>query len=453
MSSESLSAFETQQPISNELIFKGLRRLITTEANQASILTPSELDLYLEKHPEENFLLRMAIEAYVLTHGLRLVDDKLISASIREGREFHNKNGARSWFVRVGRTMLNLDKKEATALICEHERLAAEVVAFETQKLKLERDLVSIREKAEIILETSKTEAQKRAEGAETKAKELISEAGARSERMLESTLSHIEAKHREKSQEIKKLEKRLSELGEEIKIKQALVAEVSQNPDIMDEWKRLRAKQMKKEPPFYFEQKLQDFQRFYQSHNINLPPNFADQIRDIWENNTQKIEQAIEQNGFDDMLLLPGGIPLPELNAKMTVGYKPTYEGDNFKAGGSFALAKSQKTDKPRLVLVHKTQNLRDRPETLNIQGQDVKQDQILTLEDYLIFQRKYFEETKKHLDEVGWTWLATTSGARLVGAAGLRARRRSVCMRLTSTFRLRILAPAPPAVSFKTA
>jgi len=38
------------------------------------------------------------------------------------------------------------------------------------------------------------------------------------------------------------------------------------------------------------------------------------------------------------------------------------------------------------------------------------------LTLEDYLVFQRKYFEETGKHLDEDGWTWLATKSGSRLV-------------------------------------
>jgi hypothetical protein len=81
-----------------------------------------------------------------------------------------------------------------------------------------------------------------------------------------------------------------------------------------------------------------------------------------------------------------------------------------------------SQNVDKPRLVLVHKTQNLKDRPElkkTLNTKGQDVKLDQALTLEDYIIFQRKYFEETGKHLDEDGWTWLATKSGARLVSSS----------------------------------
>jgi len=94
-------------------------------------------------------------------------------------------------------------------------------------------------------------------------------------------------------------------------------------------------------------------------------------------------------------------------------------WESANFTAGGSFAGAISQNVDKPRIILVHRTQNLKDRPElkkTLNIKGQDVKMDQALTLEDYLIFAKKYFEETGKHLDEDGWTWLTTKSGARLV-------------------------------------
>jgi MoxR-like ATPase len=169
------------------------------------------------------------------------------------------------------------------------------------------------------------------------------------------------------------------------------------------------------------FEQKLQEYLVFYKKTNLELPPDFEYQIKEIWENNIEEIQKAIEENGFDDILLIPGNIPLPDLHDKMTEGYNDTYQSDNFKSGGSFAGAKSQNVDKPRIVLVHKTQNLKDRPElakTLNIKGQDVKRDEILTLEDYLVFQKKYFEETGNHLDEVGWTWLATDSGARLVNA-----------------------------------
>jgi hypothetical protein len=169
----------------------------------------------------------------------------------------------------------------------------------------------------------------------------------------------------------------------------------------------------------FSLDQKLQEYISFYQKTGLDLPPDFEDKIREIWEQNTNEIQKAIEAEGFNELLLIPGNIPLPELHDKMTKGYNPTYEGDNFKQEGSFAGAKSQNTDKPRIVLTHNTQNLKDRPElasTLNIKGKDVKLDQTLTLEDYLVFQRKYFEETKKHLDEKGWTWLATKSGPRLV-------------------------------------
>ena len=173
----------------------------------------------------------------------------------------------------------------------------------------------------------------------------------------------------------------------------------------------------------FSFEQKLQDYIDFYKTSKLDLPPDFENSIREIWENNLDDIQKAIEENGFDDMLLMPADIPLPGLNTKMTEGYKnATYEGSNFSGGGGLQGAKSQNVDKPRIVLVHKTQNLKDRPElakTLNIKGEDAIKSGILTLEDYLVFQRKYFKETGKHLDEIGATWLATYSGVRLVDAS----------------------------------
>jgi len=166
------------------------------------------------------------------------------------------------------------------------------------------------------------------------------------------------------------------------------------------------------------FEQKLQEFLVFYQKNNINLPPDFEDVVRDLWDKNQSEIEQVIEQGGFNELLIVPGSIPLTELKDKLTMesGY---WESSNFKSGNSFAGAKSQNTDKSRIILVHKNQELTERPElasTLNIKGQDVKLDQTLTLEDYLVFQKKYFEETNKHLDETKYVWLATKAGTRLV-------------------------------------
>ena len=169
-----------------------------------------------------------------------------------------------------------------------------------------------------------------------------------------------------------------------------------------------------------FIKKKLKENCSLYKKTKLDVPPDFEDSIREIWENNIDNIQKAIEENGFDEMIIVPGNIPLTELNAKMTKRYKnATGESPNFKSGGSFAGAKSQNVDKSRIVLVHKTQNLKDRLElknTLNVKGEDVDQKKILTLEDYLVFQRKYFEETKKHLDENGYTWIATKSGARLV-------------------------------------
>ena len=165
-------------------------------------------------------------------------------------------------------------------------------------------------------------------------------------------------------------------------------------------------------------EAKLEEFTDFYNKTKLDLPPDFEETIKDIWERNQAEIQEAIEQNGFDDFLIIPGNIPLKDLAEKMKMG-KGNYTSSNFDEGGGFAGAVSQNVDKPRIVLIHKTKELTDRPEldkTLNIKGQDVKLDQALTLEDYIIFQRKYFEETGKHLDEKKWTWLATKAGARLV-------------------------------------
>jgi len=168
-------------------------------------------------------------------------------------------------------------------------------------------------------------------------------------------------------------------------------------------------------------EEKLKESCSLYKNTKLDIPPDFADSIREIWENNIDNIQKAIEENGFDDILLMPANLDLPDLHTKMTEGYETTDEEPNFKSAGSFASAKSQNVDKSRIVLVHKVQNLNDNPElakTLNIKGEDAIKSEILTLEDYLVFQRKYFEETNKHLDEIGFTWLATKAGARLVGA-----------------------------------
>ena len=99
------------------------------------------------------------------------------------------------------------------------------------------------------------------------------------------------------------------------------------------------KAKKRKETITLNFESKLQDYLSFYKRNKIDLPLNFEDTIRDIWDRNQVKIEQAIKQNGFDELLIIPGNLPLTEIKDKMSMeqGY---YEGPNFQEEGSFSEA-----------------------------------------------------------------------------------------------------------------
>ena len=176
-------------------------------------------------------------------------------------------------------------------------------------------------------------------------------------------------------------------------------------------------------------ESKLQNFLSFYQTTKLDLSPDFEDAISDIWERNQTEIEQAIEQNGFDDMLIIPGNIPLSDLAEKMKMekGYY------FYQVKEDFSDVKSQNTDKPRLILFHHMDSL---PEIatktgldvhLNITGEEAQklyeanpENYLGTLEDAIVLERKYFEDTGKHLsiwNNKSAQWLpGSRAGARLV-------------------------------------
>jgi hypothetical protein len=177
-------------------------------------------------------------------------------------------------------------------------------------------------------------------------------------------------------------------------------------------------------------EQKLQEFISFYEKHKVEMPEDFEERILEIWENNIDDIEKEIKEHGFNEILLIPPTTDLPDLAEKMKESEYRLWS--NFKEEGGFKKAKSQNQDKIRLVLTHYVQNLKDHPElkkTLNTKGQDVPLLQTLSQEEYLIFSKKYFEETGKHLDEIGLTWLATESGSGRLVYSYWGGGRRDVC------------------------
>lgn len=200
-------------------------------------------------------------------------------------------------------------------------------------------------------------------------------------------------------------------------------------------------------------EKEFQNWTAFYEKHKIPVPDDFREQVEDIVGRNRPEMKKAVEQMGYDKIIIVPPNLSLAELHQKMSVGFNLTYESDDFKVEGGFSGVKTSNSDRTRIILVHErgAQNVRDNSimkETLNKTLATVSQmaeDGVQKLIDkgepipfnvkvggkdfafngidvlgYLIFQRDYFERTGKHLDEWGWSWLTGSSVGRRVPCLG---------------------------------
>jgi hypothetical protein len=199
-------------------------------------------------------------------------------------------------------------------------------------------------------------------------------------------------------------------------------------------------------------EANLERFSNFYTEHNIETPDNFNETITEIWNKNADKIKQAIEEEGFDDVLFIP---PYDTVD----INEKTTEHGDYLKDGvptktwtsttidnaGGIQAITDTKPNQPRIVLIHRknAENL-ERPELAKTKDKSIydlcnatteqERENInnliqnkqplpidgLTLGEYLIADRLHFKETGNHLDD--WdrgtvTWLpASYAGSRVV-------------------------------------
>jgi|GEM_PF-3431676 len=168
-------------------------------------------------------------------------------------------------------------------------------------------------------------------------------------------------------------------------------------------------------------ETSLDTYTEFYTKHSIELPPDFRERIAELWDAHRAEIVEAIESRGYNDLVLVPGGLTSAKLHTPMTEGYVETYRSPNFESGGSFSGVKED-TTKTHLRLLHRAHNLSDHPvlkETRGKKNDSYGAEGGMTLADYLIYQRQYFEATGKHLDVSSWTWLpGSKSGSQIVGA-----------------------------------
>lgn len=211
--------------------------------------------------------------------------------------------------------------------------------------------------------------------------------------------------------------------------------------------------------------EELQFFEKLY-GENFGLKID-QKEIISIWNKNYESMKKEIEMYGYDTVLIIPEDLPLEEiLNRElietMDEGAKKgkvnqTWQSDDFKKSGSFAGVKNLEKPKYRIILTKGEQNIyktndpllkatlgKNMETLLGLTGAEITkkiqskqslgvdfqteiggkkiivQAEGLSLAEYVIFQRAYFEKNQKHLDESGWTWLPKSfSGPRVVDAS----------------------------------
>src|SRR3989339_555138 len=114
------------------------------------------------------------------------------------------------------------------------------------------------------------------------------------------------------------------------------------------------------------------------------------------------------------------------ELHRLMSEGYKDkTYYSGNYNDDGGIGASVDSRKGL-RIVMARKAKEMTDDEQLNETMDKSIKDLEAeggifdkygvggMTEAEYLIFQRTYFEETNKHLDETRWTWLAASRRPR---------------------------------------
>ncbi len=301
----------------------------------------------------------------------------------------------------------------------------------EGDRKKVEEMIVNV--KTDIIDDTNR-------KGLEARAAKKAKEEKER----LEREKKEAEEKARlgaEGAKEKAEADKVLEKTDEEIKALKASLRKAKKEvlgesfePTISAEYKYKdeKGKEMVENIEIDFEQKLAQALKFYKEHGIAVPEDFAEQMKDIWEENRDEMQKQIEEFGFDEVLIIPANLKLSDaFDKELTKGYKkkdgsvgePTYWGEKKED-----IVSDSRSSKDRIILVHKNKakDLYDTSETLPIlketlgkKGGEFKPEEGMTIEEYFVLQRQFYEEFSVYLDEKGATWLPGSKvGSQVVRA-----------------------------------
>lgn len=200
----------------------------------------------------------------------------------------------------------------------------------------------------------------------------------------------------------------------------------------------------------------------FYERHGIKIPENFEERAREIWAKNFKAIEKEMATYGYDSVLIIPDDLPsLEELHEKMAAAFTTTAFSKEFSVSEPFGKVKDLNisSNRFRIILLHGTQKIKNNPllaqtkdktpaELTGLQTHQIEEAiakrgklkiqlplkgvrfgrskdaansdlsaDVMTLAEYLIFQRLFMEERGVFLgsDGVGTWTLGTALNNRL--------------------------------------
>lgn len=265
--------------------------------------------------------------------------------------------------------------------------------------------------------------------------------------------------------------EEEKSELGMEEKSAKEKESRESISSVLRTSWKNPENKN-EREIEIDIQKEIQFFEKLYKD-NLGIKID-QKEVMSVWNRNFESMKKEIEIYGYDTIIIVPDNV-LPEafFNQQMVETMdegsgkgkiNKTYQSNNFQEGGAFAGLKNSGKQTYRIILTKGEQNMNETADPLlkatlkkSIEGltglskQEIK-DRIqkggelpinfkeniggkemeikaegMSLPEYMVFQRAYFEKTGQHLDENGGTWLPKSfSGSRVVCASWVSGDRR---------------------------
>ena len=188
------------------------------------------------------------------------------------------------------------------------------------------------------------------------------------------------------------------------------------------------------KEIRFELREQAKYWNKFYQGEGVEWAEAIPEEIK-ITPEQEKEMKRMIEELGFDQMIIIPEGLTgeaefeevvdkdgeteirlkkaderYIKLHAKMSFGYKETFQGDDYKADGGLGASRDKRKGL-RIILTKEVQTLGEDEifrETKGKSAKDLeeevfKEKQVtgFTESEYLVYQREYHKRTAKHLDD----------------------------------------------------